>query len=72
VPIDVAEIPRHVESLVRQLGATRWRDRETATQELARLGKPIADLLRQNVNHEDPEVQIRVRGVLRGFGALPE
>jgi hypothetical protein len=51
----------HLEALVKQLGASRYTDREKAQRELEKIGVPALDLLRKAAASEDAEVNRRAR-----------
>ena len=59
-------------TLVEQLGAEAWDEREKASQHLVQEGESkrdvvISQLLAAYLNHQDPEVRYRARSVLRAL-----
>lgn len=58
------DLQAKIEKLVARLGAEVWKDRELATRELIKIGKPAIPALEKAAKSEDPEVRIRARGAL--------
>ena len=50
--------------LVKQLGATDFRAREQASNELVRMGSAVEPILREGLDFPDPEVRFRCRHLL--------
>jgi hypothetical protein len=53
------------DDLVSQLGASRYADRETASQALVRLGRPALTALRAARGSQDPEIRNRASGLVQ-------
>jgi hypothetical protein len=53
-----------IERLIAQLGAASFVQRENATRELIRMGKPIRPILEEHRNHPDIEVRERLEHIL--------
>jgi hypothetical protein len=59
-----------VEKLIAQLGAENFQDRESASNELLRIGPPILPLLRAAKSNDDPEIQTRLEHLIDQLHAL--
>src|SRR5437667_112635 len=57
--------PKRIESLVKQLGAQLFRDREAAEKELEAIGAPVVDYLRRTMKDAEPEVSRRAAEIIR-------
>lgn len=55
---------KKIQDLIRQLGSDDFQTRESATQELKKLGKAAEPALREALSHEDAEVRARARQAL--------
>ena len=53
-----------IDSLIKQLGATTFADREKATQALIKIGDAARNAVKKALEHEDPEIRIRAELVL--------
>ncbi|MBN1670591.1 MAG: HEAT repeat domain-containing protein [Kiritimatiellae bacterium] len=53
--------------LVAQLGAPEYKQRESATHELARTGRRHAELVKQAAQSPDPEVRLRAKSILAAW-----
>lgn len=60
---EIPEKPK-VEALVLQLGDERFSVRQKAEKELKDIGEPVEKPLQVFLNHEDPEIRLRVEGIL--------
>ncbi len=65
------KIRQAVRSLVRQLGAKGYKDRQDATEKLVKMGKGIIPMLRKHLPAGDPEVRQRIEGILERLGGGP-
>jgi parallel beta-helix repeat protein len=63
-PTHVLEAAR---TLIKQLGAERWQEREEAAQKLIKMGPPIQPILLAHLGHPDPEVRQRLQRILRAM-----
>jgi hypothetical protein len=59
-----AEVRSRAETLVRQLGSQAFRDRDTATRELFRMGRLALPALYDAREDADPEVRMRAERLL--------
>jgi hypothetical protein len=59
-----------VAELVNQLADEDWEKRETATDELVKMGNPIIPILEKMKEHPDPEVRLRIKIVLDRLNEL--
>ena len=55
---------KKAEQLIAQLAAESYKDRDAATNELVKMGKGVAALVKKHVNDPDPEVRQRIEGIL--------
>ncbi len=62
-----ADTGSKVESLVKQLGAESFKEREAATEELKKIGKPAVPALKEALKSEDAEVRSRAEQILKGI-----
>jgi hypothetical protein len=65
------EIRQKLQRLVGQLGAESYKDRQTATEELIKMGKGIIPMLRKHLPAGDPEVRQRIEDILERLGGGP-
>ena len=65
VPEGTAELDARVAKLIERLGADQFATREKAQDELARIGLPAFDALHDAQDHEDIEIALRARYLLR-------
>lgn len=63
------EMIKKVEQLVGRLGAESYKDRQSATEELAKMGVDIAPQLQKHLDNSDPEVRQRIEDILERIGA---
>jgi hypothetical protein len=56
--------PRQIVELVNQLGSKSYKDRQSAMQALAKLGRLARPALQEAVNHPDPEISVRAKILL--------
>jgi len=62
---EAPEAGRRIDELIEKLGDGAWEEREKATQELIRIGKPALPKLLEAVKSPDAEVKWRAEHVLR-------
>ncbi len=62
------EIRDKLQKLVGQLGAESYKDRQTASDELAKMGKGIVPILQKHLSASDPEVRQRIEDVIEKLG----
>ncbi len=60
-----------VGKLITQLGAEDFKDRESASNELIKMGPRILPLLRQSKSKDDPEIDNRLRLIVKQLEAGP-
>jgi len=65
------EIRQKLQRLVGLLGAESYKDRQTATEELVKMGKGIIPMLRKYVTTSDPEVRQRIEDIIERLGGGP-
>ena len=65
VPEAAADLDARVAKLIERLGADQFASREKAQDELARIGLPAFDALHDAQDHEDIEIALRARYLLR-------
>jgi hypothetical protein len=58
-----------VQKLIAQLGAENFKDRESASDELIKLGPRILPLLRQSKPNDDPEIDTRLHLIVKQLEA---
>ena len=63
-----AAVVKRIEKLIARLGSANFKDREDATAELIRIGKPARGLLAKHRNDTDPEVRQRIQQILEAIG----
>ncbi|GEM_PF-1880298 len=65
-PTSVGETPnqKRIDKLIEQLGSSNFAEREKASRELAAIGVPALDALRQATKSEDAEVRKRAEEIL--------
>ena len=66
-----AEVQQALRERVGRLGAESYKDRQTATEELVKMGKGIAPMLREYLGASDAEVRQRIEVILERLGAAP-
>jgi len=62
------EIREKLLKLVGQLGAESYKDRQTASKELMKMGKGIVPLLKKHLSANDPEIRQRIEDVIDKLG----
>src|SRR5688572_11921407 len=65
---DEAAVEARVADLIKQLGAEEFAARESAQAELSQLGLEAFDALHAAQNHNDPEISLRARYLVRSMG----
>ena len=65
---DEAAVEAKILALIKQLGAEEFAAREAAQAELAQLGLEAFDALHAAQNHNDPEIALRSRYLVRSMG----
>ena len=60
-----------VQKLITRLGAESFKDRESASNQLMQMGRRILPLLRQSKPDDDPEIDNRLRLIIRQLEAGP-
>jgi hypothetical protein len=68
----LAQEPPPIDELIRKLGSEDFAEREKATEELRRIGKPAEEALRKAAESDDPEVRTRAQALLRGAAPAPK
>ncbi len=63
-PLLRPEARRKAEKLIAQLGAESYADRQAATEELVKMGKGIAPLVKRHLGSPDAEVRQRIEQIL--------
>ena len=63
-----AAVVKRIEKLIARLGSANFKDREDATAELIRIGKPARGLLKKHRKDPDPEVRQRIQKILESIG----
>lgn len=72
VQADDEALREQAERLVRQLGAEKYADRQSAQEQLSRLPRRTATILRQLPYQDDPEVRVRLLDAIASFtNAVP-
>jgi hypothetical protein len=66
------EILKKAELIIARLGAESYKDRQDATEELAKMGVGIMPVLKKHLKDSDPEVRQRIVSVLEKFGATAD
>lgn len=66
-----AQAGSKVESLVKQLGAESFKEREAATEELKKIGRPAVPALEEALKSEDAEVRSRAEQILKEIKESP-
>lgn len=61
------ELDARISKLVEQLGSDTFKDREAATEELKKIGKPAVPALIKALKSEDLEVRLRAESILKGL-----
>ncbi len=56
---------REIKTLIEQLGADFYEEREAAQKRLIEIGRPAVPYLRKNSEHLDPEVCVRIAAILK-------
>ncbi len=68
-PVEKAgELDAKIEKLVKQLGSDKYREREAATEELKKIGRPAVPALTKALKSEDLEVRVRAESILKALG----
>jgi len=63
-PVEFSRAEANIESLTRDLGDDDWEKRQSATETLIKMGKPVVKRMVQAFKDKDPEVRMRARLVL--------
>jgi YD repeat-containing protein len=61
---------RRIETLIRQVGSDDVAEREKATEELRKIGKPAVSALQKAAESKDPEVAVRARALVAELAVL--
>ncbi len=67
-----ADMRKKVETLIAQLGAESYKDREAAMKALIKIGPMIMPFLKRRMNNPDPEIRTRIQLILEKLGVNVE
>ncbi len=65
-----ADVEAEIQSLLQQIRSAKYSEREAATRELRRIGKPAIPALQKALTSDAPEVRVRAQSLL--YHILPE
>ena len=71
-PSDGGGEKRFIAKLVSQLGDEQWKVRDSAAEQLVRIGKPALPALREALTSDDLEVVVRARNVISEIFGLAQ
>jgi hypothetical protein len=63
-----AEFDAKIGKLIKQLGSDKYKEREAASQELKKVGKPALPALKEALKSKDLEVRLRVESIMKELG----